>query len=320
MRPITYERPASIPASPPAGTTFLAGGTDLVPLLKNDLVAGGRVVDLKASDLDAAITRTENGGWRLGALVTLAELETGPIADEHPVLAESARTAATRQIRNRASVAGNLLQRSRCGYFRDPDVDCWLKGGDECPAREGRHEHHAIFETGLCITTHPSDPVNALLALGAQVDTTHGRVPLSDLLVAPTDDHRRLHTLSDGAVITAIEIPPTSGGTTRSAYRKAMDRATWAFALVGVAAVVTVDDQDRVIRARLVAGGVAARPWRLDAAERALTDQVLSDDTIALACERADAGATPLPGNAYKRDILRGLTRRVLDALRSEPS
>ena len=300
------------------GSMALAGGTDLLSLHKVGLIDTQRVVDLKTSGLPDGIEPTVDG-WRLGALATLSDLEDhDDLRDALRAITAAVAQAATRQIRNRATVGGNLLQRPRCRYYRDEATTCWFDGGDSCPAREGRNEHHAIFDTGPCVAVQPSDLASVLVALDADV-TTHGprarTIPVADLLAAPTDDRRALHRLGGDEIISSIEIAVPDGR--RSSYRKAMDRAAWQFALAGVAAAVDTDGDGVVTRARLVASGVAGTPWRLHHAEDSLAGRVLSPESIADAGRCADEGAKPLEHNGYKRALLRGLVRRTLEDLES---
>lgn len=315
MIPFGYHRIAEVGAVPvvlSATVRPLAGGTDLLTRLKAGLDQPDALVDLKASDLGRNIEAVD-GGWRLGALVTLSQIEHHPgLCADVPALVEAVGQAATPQLRNRATIAGNLLQRPRCWYFRHGQVRCWLAGGDSCPARLGRNEHHAVFDTdGPCVATHPSDAAAALVALGATVTVLDGgagerELAVADLLRAPTEERRVEHVLADDAVITAVTVPSAP----RSTYLKAMDRAVWAFALVGVAAVLP--DGGAV---RLVASGVANTPWRLVAAEAALAGTDLAPDAVDRAVAAATDGAAHLAENGYKLPLLRALTRRALTAL-----
>ena len=214
-------------------------------------------------------------------------------------------------------MAGNLLQRPRCWYFRDEHLRCWLSGGDGCPARDGRNEHHAVFDHSPCVAVHPSDPAAALTALGASV-TVRDRagehdVTVAELLAPPTSERRVEHVLGDDAVVTAVTIPARRG--TRSTYRKAMDRAVWAFALVGVAVAVTADDDGAVAAADVVASGVANVPQRLTAVEAALVGQRIGAEGYLAAADLATDGARALSENGYKLPLLRGLTQRALEHL-----
>jgi xanthine dehydrogenase YagS FAD-binding subunit len=290
---------------------YLAGGTDLVTLVRGGLLRPSALVDLKSDDLPDGIVRTDHG-WRIGGGTTLSAIEDhDELVGEVPALTQAAASAATRQIRNRATVAGNLLQRSRCSYFRDETIPCWLKGGDRCPARSGLHEHLAVVDTGPCITTQPSDPASALVALGATLSSELGEddatVQVEELLAPPTDDDRRLHRLPHGAVVRHIDIPRPGGPST---YLKAMDRAAWQFALVGVAAVRQADGSVAV-----VASGIAATPHRLGAVVETLgTDW--SAASIEAAARAASDGLTPGERSRYKLPLLQGLVRRALESLR----
>jgi xanthine dehydrogenase YagS FAD-binding subunit len=317
--PFTYERAGDdLGALSEPGTQALAGGTDLLPLHKLGLAAPDRVLDLKSTDLPSGIEQADDG-WRIGALATLADVEDHRgLRAAVPMLGDAVEQAATRQIRNRATVGGNLLQQPRCRYYRSEDVTCWYAGGDDCPARDGRNEHHAIFQTSPCVAVQPSDLASALVCAGAAVTMLEGDdrrtvVAVDELLAPPTDDVRSLHRLPAGAVIAEIHVPHRDGR--RSAYRKAMDRAAWQFALAGVAAVVELDEDGGVAGASVVASGVAAVPWRLRAVEDALVGRRLDDDAVAAAAGVAATGAEPLAENGYKTALLRGLVQRTLQAL-----
>ena len=288
---------------------FLAGGTDLVTLMRSGIRRPSTVVDLKAGDLPVGIDTTDEG-WRIGAGTTLAMIEDhAELTERAAALGQAAAQAATRQIRNRATVAGNLLQRSRCSYFRDETIPCWLNGGESCPARSGLHEHLAVVDQGPCITTQPSDPSSALVALGATVTYDLGgsstTIPVEALLAAPTDDDRRLHRLPHGAVIRYLDVPRPTGS---SVYLKAMDRAAWQFALVGVAVVRRGDDVDAV------ASGIAATPFRLDAVSSEL-DGVWTPERIGAAAHAATTGLVPGERSRYKLPLLQGLVRQALESL-----
>jgi xanthine dehydrogenase YagS FAD-binding subunit len=255
----------------------LAGGTDLVPLLRDGLVEVERVADVRAL-LPRGVE-----GRRIGAGTTLAELER---SEEIPdALREACRLAASPQLRNMGTIGGNLLQATRCWYWR-LGYHCFLHGGDRCHARAGEHREHALFGNERCASAHPSDPAAALLALGATVETTRQRFALSELYRLPTDDDRSLTRLEEGELILAVHVerPDTS------VYLKAMDRRRFSFPLVGVAAARFGGE------ARLGLSGVAPIPWALGAPADL-------DD------------ATPLPGNAYKLEIARALVRRALEAV-----
>lgn len=325
MRPFTYASPRSLAEavafladSGDGAIKALAGGTDLLTLMKADLLAPSALVDIKRlAELD---DRVEDGpeGLTIGALATLAQIEEDPfIIARYPALAEAAALAATPQLRNMATIGGNLLQRPRCWYFRNPRVHCWLKGGEECFARGGENQHHALFDVSPCVAVHPSDPAAALLALDASV-RLHGaagerELPLAELFAPPVADRRTETVIAGDEIITAIRIPPHAVGA-RSTYLKAMERKVWAFALVGVAAVIQVAD-DQIADARLVLSGVAPVPWRAEVAERVLAGSAPSAGVIEQAAEAALAGAQPLANNGYKMPLAKALVRRALSTL-----
>jgi xanthine dehydrogenase YagS FAD-binding subunit len=329
MKAFQYERPATLdeaiallaPADPAEDgrhlTKALAGGTDLLTLMKEEIVRPGRLVDLKRlPELGDTIELTADG-LRIGALATLAELQTHPLVrDTHPALAEAADVAATPQLRNMATLGGNLLQRPRCWYFRDEEVSCWLKGGDSCPAVEGENQYHAILGESPCRAVHPSDPATALLALDARV-VLRGRagersVGMEAFFAEPTADRRTETTLGQDEVIVAVVIPD-AGPETRSTYLKAMDRAAWAFALVGAGVQLAMQD-GIIVRARIALGGVATIPWRASEAEGMLVGQAPGEAVFAAAADAALAGAHPLAKNGYKVPLAKALLVRALTA------
>jgi len=261
-----------------SNSLLLAGGTDLVPLLRDGLVEAETLVDVRA-----VVPRGVEGGTRIGAGTTLAELEVDPEIPQ--ALREACALAASPQLRSMGTIGGNLLQATRCWYWR-LDYPCFLHGGDTCHAREGAHREHAIFGNERCASAHPSDPAAALLALGADVRTDRRELAVADLYRLPTEDDRNVTALEPGEVILELEVPKPEA----SVYLKAMDRAKWAFPLVGVAAARFGDGIS------LALAGVAPIPWRLD-----------SPDDL--------EQATPLPGTAYKVELARPLLRRAVDAV-----
>lgn len=326
MRPFAYERPESIAAAlsrlddgtDGASVRPLAGGTDLLTLMKADIATPDTLIDLKRiAELDDRIEATA-GGMTIGALATLSQLASHPgIRADYSALAGSAGQAATPQLRNMATIGGNVLQRPRCWYFRDPTISCWLKGGDGCPARDGENAHHAIFQDSPCVAVHPSDSAAALIALDASVRIRGAvgerTVPLGQFFTLPTDEHRQENVLRPDELILGFTLPAPAGGT-KSVYLKAMDRKAWAFALVGVAASITVDD-GRITGARVVLGGVEPIPRRLVAVEELLHGSVPSDDLFRRMGALAVADARPLRQNGYKVDLARTMvTRAIADA------
>jgi xanthine dehydrogenase YagS FAD-binding subunit len=294
-----------------AESRALAGGTDLLPLMKADLAAPSRLVNVKRF-LDDRI-REDTGALSIGALTVLDEIEKNPvIRQRYTALAEAAAAAASPQLRNMATIGGNLLQRPRCWYFRNARIPCWLKEGDDCPAVEGENRLHALYGGGPCHAVHPSDPASALVALEAQV-RVRGRtgeklIPVSEFFVLPTQGRRSETVLGPEELILSVEIPSSAA---RSTYLKAMERKVWTFALVGVAAVMR-SARARVEHVRIVLTGVAPIPWRAKAAEDLLQGKELSEGLLSDAAEAALQDAAPLAHNAYKIPLLKTLVRRAL--------
>ena len=259
------------------GSRALAGGTDLVPLVRDGIVEAETLVHLSR-----AVPRGIDG-TTIGAGTTLAELEVDP--DVPDALREACRLAASPQLRAMGTVGGNLLQATRCWYWR-LQYPCYLHGGDMCHARAGAHREHAIFGNDRCASAHPSDVAAALLALGATIRTTRRTVPIADLYRLPTDDDRNVTALAADELILELHVPSAEA----CVYLKAMDRKRWSFPLVGVAAARSSGE------VRIAIAGVAPIPWLLS-----------SSDEL----ERA----TPLTGTAYKVDIARVLVRRALNGI-----
>jgi xanthine dehydrogenase YagS FAD-binding subunit len=219
-----------------------------------------------------------------------------------------------------ATLGGNLLQRPRCWYFRDERFHCWLKGGDECQARDGQNQMHALFDRSPCVSVHPSDLAPALLALDAEVrlrgPSGERVLPLETFFALPEESRRTENVLGSDELILSVSMPAFEDGT-RSTYLKAMDRKVWAFALVGVAARVRVGSDRRIEDACLVLSGVAPVPWRAKAAEQELIGNEVGDGLFARAAEIALAGARPLEHNAYKVPLAQALIGRALTTLTS---
>lgn len=327
------ETPATAVPAMTGATRPLAGGTDLLPLMKAHVTAPAQLVDIKRlGDLPRGIReeraagngRTpQQGDVILGALTTLSEIETNPLINtRYAALAQAAGLAATPQLRNMATLGGNLLQRPRCWYFRHELFHCWLKGGDECQAYDGQNEQHALFGDGPCYAVHPSDLPAALLALDAEVQLQgpHGErtLPLADFYALPDAERRQETHLREGELILAIRLPAPAEDAT-SIYLKAMDRKVWAFALVGVAAMLRLA-HGQITAARLVLNGVAPIPWRVPAAEQLLVGSTPSDALFAEVAEAALAGAKPLAHNGYKVPLARSLIHQALTTLVERPA
>jgi xanthine dehydrogenase YagS FAD-binding subunit len=259
------------------GSVALAGGTELVPLLRDGLVRAERLVHVAD-----AVPRGVDG-TRIGGGTTLAELEVDPQIPA--ALREACRLAASPQLRSMGTIGGNLLQATRCWYWR-LDFPCRLHGGDRCHAAEGVHREHAFFANDFCASAHPSDPAAALVALGATLRTDRRELPVAELYRLPTADDVSTTTLEPGELILELEVPAPEA----SVYLKAMDRQRWSFPIVGVAAARSADG------VRLALAGAAPIPWTI-------------------ASEADLDAATPLPGTAYKLDVARALVRRALAQL-----
>ena len=300
------------------GAAALAGGTDLLGLMKDGLTRPTTLVDLTGVDGLRGWSHAKGRGLRIGALTPLVELETSDaLAKTMPILREALRDAATLQLRTMGTVGGNLLQRNRCWYFRDEGTVCWLKGGSRCFAMEGENRYHAIIGAHECVMVSPSDLVPALIAYDAEISLVSSRGPrrikLADLFIAPRGRERREHGIRAGELITEVRIAEGALAR-RGTYLKAMDRKAWSFALVSVAAAARIE-RGVARDVRLVLGGVAPVPWRVIAAEKGLEGSALDEATCADAAERVLTGAAPLRDNGYKVTLARELVRRALRSL-----
>jgi xanthine dehydrogenase YagS FAD-binding subunit len=322
VRAFAYERAADADAAVAAmadGARYLGGGTNLVDLMKLGVEAPERLIDVSRLPHDA-IEDTEGGGLRIGAAVRNSDVGTHPaVRERYPVLAEALLAGASGQLRNLATVGGNLLQRTRCAYFQDVTKPCnKRRPGSGCPAREGEHRNLAILgHSDACVATHPSDMAVALAALGAVVHVRGAAgeraIPMPGLHRLPDGDPARDTVLEPGDLITAVELAPLPWAT-RSAYRKVRERASFSFAVVSVAAAVDLDDG--VVRdCRIALGGIAHVPWRAVRAEDALRGQPASEDAFAAAAEAELAQAAPLRDNAYKVALARNVIVRTLAEL-----
>jgi xanthine dehydrogenase YagS FAD-binding subunit len=321
MRPFEYVRASdadaavrAVAANPRA--RFLGGGTNIVDLMKEDVERPTVLVDLARANL-AAIRETP-GGLSIGALATNTMTANHPVVRrDYPLLTQAILAGASGQLRNMATNGGNLLQRTRCPYFYDVAMPCNKRDpGSGCGAREGLNRMHAILGwSDTCVATYPGDMANALYALDAvvRVRAAGGRdrtIPIHDFHRLPGDEPQRDTNLQHGELITAIELP-RSGFARNSHYLKVRDRASYAFALVAVAAALELDG-DTIRQARVVLGGVAHKPWRSREAEAALAGQPVSEASFRRAADVALAGARPLAHNGYKVELGRRAVVRAL--------
>ncbi|QUW83717.1 xanthine dehydrogenase family protein subunit M [Streptomyces sp. RLB1-33] len=327
MREFDYERAfdvtgavALLGADPDA--RYLGGGTNLVDLMKSGVERPARLVDVRELPL-GRIQFTKSGGLRIGATVTNSDLAAHPDVRRHyPALTQAVLAGASGQLRNMATVGGNLLQRTRCGYFTDLAKPCNKRvPGSGCPAVEGEHHNHAILGASThCVATHPSDMAVALTAFDAVVsyETADGpgELPLAEFYL-PVGDTPHLETaLPPGALITGVTLPAAPVAA-RSRYRKVRERASYAFAIGSIAAALDV--HDGVVReVRLAFGAVASRPWRARAAERELTGGPASAEAFAAAADAELAAARTLPHNGYKVPLMRNLVVAMLTELTEE--
>lgn len=328
MRPFEYERATDASAavtklSQVTAGAFLGGGTNLVDLMKLGVATPDLLVDITHLPYNR-VEPLPAGGLRIGAMVRNSDLAADrTIRTRYPVLSQALLAGASGQLRNLATTGGNLLQRTRCVYFQDTLKPCNKREpGSGCPAREGYHRNLAILGTSeACIATHPSDMAVALIALDATVRVLGPRgertIPLVNFYRLPGDEPQRDTVLEQGDLITAIDLPDLPFAI-RSHYRKVRDRASYAFALVSVAAAIEVSDG--IVRdVRIAFGGVAHGPWRALKAEEALRDAPVSEEAFRRAADLELAAAQPLQDNAFKIPLLRNvLARTLLDLSREE--
>lgn len=327
MRPFDYRRAddvagavALLSGDPEAA--FLGGGTNLVDHLRLGVAEPGLLVDVTRLPLDRVEHRPD-GGVRIGGTVRNSDLAADRlIRQRYPVLSQALLSGASGQLRNAATTGGNLLQRTRCVYFQDVTTACNKRDpGAGCAAQQGYQRYHAILGASPdCIATHPSDMAVAMAALDAVVHV-HGpdgerSLPLTGLHRLPGDEPQRDTVLRHGELITAVDLPALPAGT-RSAYRKVRDRASYAFALVSVAAAVVVTD-GVVTDVRIALGGVAHKPWRATRAEQELRGAPATDDAFRRAAEAELAAARPVAGNAFKVPLARNTLVATLRGLTAE--
>ncbi|MDZ7374691.1 MAG: xanthine dehydrogenase family protein subunit M [candidate division KSB1 bacterium] len=291
----------------------IAGGQDLLCLLKDRLLEPDVVVNLKTIPGLNRIEFDEAKGLLLGSLVTLSELEEHPLVRRlYPALAEAAASVGSPQIRNMGTVGGNLCQRPRCWYFRG-NFPCLRRGGDYCSAAAGQNRYHCILGGDPCYMVHPSDLAVPLVAYGARVEVTgpKGRrwLALEDFFVLPRVELARETVLKPGELVTAVAVPPPEGR--KSAFVKFTERGAWDFA-VASAAVVLGKGDGRLRGGRIVLGGVAPIPWVARKASAALVDAEASEEKLAELAELALEGAQPLSQNSYKVALTKSLVRRAM--------
>jgi xanthine dehydrogenase YagS FAD-binding subunit len=321
MRPFEYETAAdvegalaTVAAAPTA--RFLGGGTNLVDLMRLGVEKPELLVDVTRLPLDG-VEETPDGGLRIGATARNSDVAAHPLVRaRYSLLAEALLAGASGQLRNMATVGGNLLQRTRCLYFQDTTKPCNKRApGSGCPAREGEHHNLAIFGwSEHCVATHPSDMAVALAALDATVVVAGGmEISVVDLYRLPGDEPHRDTVLAPHDLITAVTLPRLPAGA-RTRYRKVRERASFAFALVSLAAAIVVED-GAVVDARLALGSVAHGPWRAAAAEASLRGAPAVAESFERAADAELAAARPLRDNGYKVPLARNLIVQTLSEL-----
>ena len=306
----------AVGAGSAAGVKFIAGGTTLIDLMKLHVEQPTTVVDINSLPLDK-IERTADGGLKIGAMVRNSDLaHDATVQQEYPVLSQALLSGASPQLRNMATTGGNLLQRTRCYYFRDTAYPCNKRQpGSGCAAIDGYHRIHAILGTSEhCIATHPSDMAVAMMALEAtvQIQGAQGQrtVPLQEFYFVPGSTPERENVLAPGELITSVTLPRLAHGT-RSYYLKRRDRASYEFALASAAVVAQMQGQ-RVQRIRVALGGIGTKPWRSLEAEQVLEGRDANEQHFRAAAEAALRDARPLHDNAFKVELAKRTLVRTL--------
>jgi xanthine dehydrogenase YagS FAD-binding subunit len=320
MRPFTYESLSSLKEATGragSGYAFIAGGTTMVDLMKLEVVKPEQLVDI--TQLPIRGIELSADGLRIGAMERMSDVAAHPtVTVNYPVIAESLLKSASPQIRNMASIGGNLLQRTRCGYFRDVATPCNKREpGSGCSAFDGENRNHAIFgSSASCVATHPSDLAVALVALDAdlhlQSQTGDRVVKLDDFYLLPGNTPEKENVLVPGELITEVRIP-NLGWARKSTYLKVRDRESYEFALTSAAVALNIDG-DQIRDARVAVGGVGTKPWRLPAVAQALVGKTVNRETFTQAAALAADGAKPLRQNRYKIELVqRTITRALMN-------
>lgn len=303
----------ALPADAPANTygrkvMLKAGGIDLLDQMKERMIEPDRLLNLRAAEKELRYVKAEGNVIKIGPLTTMAEVAKNPIILEHfPALADAAGSAATPQIRNVATIGGNLCQRPRCWYFRNSEFQCLKKGGDICFAKEGENQYHAVFGKGPSYIVHPSNVGPALLAVDAEIAVKGSKgdrvIKASEFFVMPDENIMAENTLKVDEVITEIRVP---ANLKRSGHYEIREKASYDWPLVACAAVQTAEGW------KVVMGAVAPIPWRAKQTETILGNKTLTPELAAEAAEQAVAGAAPLRYNRYKLDLIKVAVRRSL--------
>lgn len=320
MKNFSYVKAGSVAAAVKAlgvkGTVLHAGGSDLLGCLHDEVISAERVVSISGIKELRGIAAKPDGGLKIGALATIAEISShAAIQEKYPALAQAALEVASPQLRNQGTIGGNVCQRPRCWYFRG-DFHCARKGGNQCYAVEGDNQYHAVFGGGPCFFVHPSDTAVALTALQAQFVVAgpagNRTVRIEEFFVGPDKNILKENILASNEVLTEIHLPPVNGKGAGS-YRKVRARRAWDFALVSVGVVLNVENQT-ISKARIVLGGVGPYPWRVEAAEKLLLGKKIDSALAAAAGKAAAQGGAPMSGNGYKIQIVQSAVEESLIA------
>lgn len=298
------------------GSVFKAGGVDVIDLMKEHLLSPTRVININRMEGMSAVADDPKSGLTIGPLCTLAQIGADPvIAKRYTAIAQAAQHAATPQIRNMATIGGNLLQRPRCWYFRNEAFHCRKKGGEICYAQEGENQYHAIFNNKLCAIVHPSSLAVALVALGASIELTGPKevrtIKLEDFFVLPSADLHRENTIGAEEIITAIKVPAPAGGSS-SAYVKQGEKESFDWPIAECAVSLAFDDGGVCTSAAVVLGAAAPTPYRPKDAEAALLGKSLSEEVAREAGKASVAGASPLAQNGYKLQVFPAVVARTI--------
>jgi xanthine dehydrogenase YagS FAD-binding subunit len=319
LQPETLEVASQLLKAEDTHTLPYAGGTDALDLIKTDIIAPERVVNLKKIPNLNKIEYTSGKGLRIGALVTITELAEHKLPNEkYTIISEAAKEIASPQLRNVGTIGGNICQRPRCYYYRE-EFDCIRKGGDICYAYQGHNKLHCIIGGGPCYIVHPSDMAVALLALKAKaVIFSNGKsrtIPISDFFVLPEKDYLHENILRPGEIITEFQIPDLLSNT-RSGYLKFKERAVWDFAVASVAAVIQKNG-DIIQSGRVAFGGVAPTPWQEELLNQKLIGLSANENAIDRWSKNALKKAEPLSMNSYKIQLSQNLLKRLVTRLAS---
>jgi xanthine dehydrogenase YagS FAD-binding subunit len=316
-QPKTVEELAALLAEAKEKVAIMAGGTDLIDELKGGVAGPDMVIDIQGIEALAGVARDKDG-LRIGPMTRVAALaEDAAVARDYPILKEAALSLATPQLRNSGTVGGNLCQRPRCWYYRDPEVVCRKKGGSTCYAYRGRNKYHAIIGGSGCFIVYPSDLAPALISLGAKVTVGSAAgekvMPLEDFYKPPSVNVRKENVLTEVEFLKGIRVPAPKPGQ-KGTYVKLKERGTWDFA-VASAAVTGVVGGGAFSEIAIVAGGIAPVPWRMKTAEDLLRGKPVTEALVRQAADEALKAATPLAENAYKKDLAAVAIRRAVLAL-----